>query len=101
MSIDSVYEQWEQQVTQKGIERGLERGLERGREQGREQGRELEAKRTLHMLYEARFGAMPSAITAMIEATHDMAKLENWILLAATRPPEELTAAVQAGASAP
>ena len=93
MSIDSVYEQWEQQVTEKGIERGLERG--------REQGRELEAKRTLHMLYEARFGTMPSAITATIEATHDTAKLEHWILLIATRSPEEFTAAVQAGASAP
>jgi hypothetical protein len=89
MSIDSVYEQWEQQVTEKGIERGLERG------------RELEAKRTLHMLYEARFGTMPSAITATIEATHDTAKLEHWILLVATRSPEEFTAAVQAGASAP
>jgi hypothetical protein len=88
MSIDSVYEQWEQQVTEKGIELGIERG------------RELEAKQTLRMLYEARFGPMPDALTAMIEATHDTAALQRWSLLAATRSLEEVTAAMQAGASA-
>jgi hypothetical protein len=81
MSIDSVYEQWEQQVTEKT--------------------REQEAKQTLRMLYEARFGAMPSTIAAAIEATHDVTALKRWILLVATRSPEEFTAAVLAGVSAP
>jgi hypothetical protein len=85
MSIDSVYEQWERQVAQKGIE----------------QGRELALKQTLRMLYEARFGAMPGALTATIAAAHDTAVLEPWILLVATRSPEDVAAAVQAGASAP
>jgi hypothetical protein len=85
MSIDSVYEQWEQQVTEKA----------------REQEREMGAKRTLRMLYEARFGAMPGAFAAAIEATHDVAALEHWILLVGTRSLEEVTAAVLAGASAP
>jgi hypothetical protein len=81
MSIDDVYEQWERQVTQKGIEQGLAQ----------------EAKQILHMLYEARFGPMPDAIAATIEATHDTAKLESWMVLVVMRSPEEVAAAVQAG----
>jgi flagellar biosynthesis/type III secretory pathway protein FliH len=89
MSIDSVYEQWERQVTQKAFEQGYAEGFELEREST--------VKRMLRLLYEARFGALPDALTATIEATHDVATLERWIILAGTRSPEEVTAAVQAG----
>jgi hypothetical protein len=43
---------------------------------------------------------MPSVLAATIEATRDIAKLEHWMVLIGTRSQEEVTAAVQAGASA-
>jgi hypothetical protein len=83
MSIDSVYEQWERQVTEKA----------------RAQAIEQEAKQTLNMLYEARFGTMPGAIVEAIAATRDLATLRRWTLLVATRSAEDVAAAVQASAA--
>ena len=79
MSIDGLYEQWEREV--------------------RQATREEDAKRTLRMLYEARFGAVPSAIAAAVAATRDTATLERWIILTGTRTADEVAAAVVAGAA--
>jgi hypothetical protein len=62
----------------------------------REEGLEQEAKRVLGLLYQARFGAMPRAIADAVEATHDTAMLERWLVLVGTRSQEEVAAAVQA-----
>ena len=47
-------------------------------------------------VYEARFGAMPAEVRAMIEGTQVEATLRPWLKLAATRSAEEIAAAVHA-----
>ncbi len=76
MSMPDLYEEWERKI--------------------REQGLEQAAKRVLGLLYQARFGAIPRAIADAIEATHDTATLERWLVLVGTRSQEEVAAAVQA-----
>jgi hypothetical protein len=95
MSTQNLYEEWERKTR----ERGLEQGREQGRAQGREQGREHEAKRVLTMLYAARFGSLPGAIADAIEAAHDVATLERWLVLVGTRPQEDVVAAIKASHS--
>lgn len=55
-------------------------------EQGRMQGRAL----AIIYLYEARFGPMPPALRAVVEAMRDPSTLERWNLLAATGTREEV-----------
>jgi len=64
-------------------------------EQGRKQGIEQGIVRSLVDVYEARFGAVPEAIRAMIEATHDEATLRAWLKLAVTRGADEIVAAIR------
>ena len=85
MSSQDLYEQWEQATIAKGLEKGLEKG----------------AKRTLAMLYEARFGAIPPTIADAIEQTHDTAVLERWVVIVGTKSREEVAAAVRVGSTAP
>ena len=80
MSTHNLYEEWERKIREKGLEQGIEQG----------------AKRALGLLYQARFGAMPRAIADALEATHDTATLERWLVLVGTRSQEEVAAAVQA-----
>ncbi len=65
-------------------------------EQGRKQGIEQGIVRSLSNVYEARFGAMPGEIRAVIEATHDEPTLLRWLTLAGTRGVDEVTAAIRA-----
>jgi hypothetical protein len=76
MSTQNLYEEWERKQREKWLEQG--------------------AKRALALLYQARFGAMPRAIADALEATHDTATLERWLVLVGTRSQEEVAAAVQA-----
>jgi len=76
MSTQNLYEEWERKTREKGFEQG--------------------AKRALALLYQARFGAMPRVIADAVEATHDTAMLERWLVLIGTRSQEEVAAAVQA-----
>ena len=65
-------------------------------EQGRKQGIEQGIARSFVDVYEARFGAMPEAIRAVIEATHDEPTLRAWLKLACTRGADEIAAAIHA-----
>jgi alcohol dehydrogenase class IV len=65
-------------------------------EQGMKQGIEQGIVRSLINIYEARFGAMPEEIRAVIEATHDEPTLLTWLTLAGTRGVDEVTAAIRA-----
>jgi len=65
-------------------------------EQGRKQGIEQGIARSFVDVYEARFGAMPEAIRAVIEATHDEPTLRAWLKLAGTRGADEIAAAIHA-----
>jgi len=69
-----------QELIEQGIEQGIERGI----------------VRSLINLYEARFGAMPEEIRAVIEATHDEPTLLTWLTLAGTRGVDEIIAAIRA-----
>jgi hypothetical protein len=70
----------------------IEQGIEQGRKQGIEQG----IARSLVDVYEARFGAMPDAIRAVIEATHDEPTLRAWLKLTGTRGADEIAATLHA-----
>jgi hypothetical protein len=98
------------------IEDTLERGRQEGRmaaqrkydqlieatqERGRQEGHAEEAKRALTLLYQARFGPMPPALSGALEATRDTATLERWLVLVGTRPEPEVVAALQVDPSAP
>jgi predicted transposase/invertase (TIGR01784 family) len=61
-----------------------------------EQGIKRGIVRSLINIYEARFGAMPEEIRAVIEATHDEPTLLAWLTLAGTRGVDEITAAIRA-----
>jgi predicted transposase/invertase (TIGR01784 family) len=65
---------------QKLIEQGIERGV----------------ARSMIDVYEARFGAMPQEVRAVIEGTHDEPTLRAWLKLAVTRGPDEIAAAIRA-----
>jgi predicted transposase/invertase (TIGR01784 family) len=65
-------------------------------EQGRKQGVAQGIARSLINIYEARFGAMPEEIRAIIEATHEEPTLLTWLRLAGTREVDEITAAIRA-----
>lgn len=80
MSTQNIYEEWERKT----------------RAEGREQG----VRRVIALLYEARFGAMPRALADAIDATHDAAVLEHWIMLVGTRSQPDVAAAIQAESKA-
>jgi hypothetical protein len=52
--------------------------------------------RSLVEIYEARFGAMPGDVRAVIEDTRDEATLLTWVRLASTRSVNEIAAAIRA-----
>jgi hypothetical protein len=71
-----VLETWRQQAVREGIEQGI--------------------VRSLIDIYEARFGAMPEELRAVIEDTHDEPTLRAWLKLAGTRGANEIAAAIRA-----
>jgi hypothetical protein len=46
-------------------------------------------------VYEARFGAIPLELRAMIEETRDEATLDAWLGVVSTRSADEITAALR------
>ena len=75
-----------------GYRRGRRQGLKQGREQGREQG----MRRALLATYEARFGVVPSALAAAVEAIRDADALLEWQAVFSTRSAREIAAALRA-----
>lgn len=92
MSTQNLYEEWERKIREQERKEGHKEGRKEGLERGLEQGQ----KKTLIMLYEARFGAIPRALDDAIKAVHDTATLERWLLLVGTRSKEDVDAALQA-----
>jgi hypothetical protein len=84
MQTQDIVESWRREAVQEGVEKGVQQGLERG------------VARSLIDFYEARFGAMPDDVRAIIEDTHDEATLRGWVKLAGTRSADEVAAAVRA-----
>jgi hypothetical protein len=79
-----LYEQWERQVRREGAEQGVKKGLEQG------------VKKGLVKLYRARFGEMPPAIAAAVEAMHDPGTLDRWLDLFEVKSADEIAAALSA-----
>ena len=108
MHTQDIVENWRQEAIQEGVKQGIERGIEQGIEQGIErgieqgiergikQGSERATARSLVDVYEARFGAMPEDLRAVVDDTHDEPTLRAWIKLAGTREAHEIAAAIRA-----
>ena len=80
MHTQDIVETWRQEAVREGIEQGIEQGI----------------ARSLIDVYEARFGAMPEELRAVIENTHDEPTLRAWLKLAGTRGADEIAAAIRA-----
>lgn len=83
-STDQVYEEWKQRMLNQGLEEGLQKGRRMGLQQGLQQG--------LLAIYEARFGAVPEDLEAVIGRTHDADLLRRWFTLVTTAPASEISA---------
>ncbi|AGX86601.1 transposase-like protein [Candidatus Symbiobacter mobilis CR] len=100
---------YEAKGMQVGIEQGMEQGLLQGRQQGMQQGMQqglqtgmnqgqhLEAIRTLHKLLAKRFGDVPAALMARIEAA-SLEQIEGWFDFALDAPTLESVFADHTGA---
>jgi hypothetical protein len=84
MNTQDIVETWRREAIQEGVKQGIEQGIERG------------IARSLIDIYEARFGAMPGEIRAVIEDTHDEPTLRAWLKLAGTQGADEIAAVIRA-----
>jgi hypothetical protein len=66
-----------EQFIQEGFDKGLEQGFDKGLEKGIEKGRTQEGQGLLLRLLGQRFGAVPDAIAARVNAA-SLAELEGW-----------------------
>jgi hypothetical protein len=71
-----IVENWRREAIQQGVERGR--------------------ASSLIDIYEARFGAMPDDVRAVVEDTHDEPTLRAWVRLASTRGANEIAATIRA-----
>jgi hypothetical protein len=88
MDTQDIVETWRREAIQEGVAKGLEQGLEKGVRQG--------VAHSLVEVYEARFGAMPEDLRAVVEDTDDEPTLVAWLRLAGTRRADEIGAAIRA-----
>jgi hypothetical protein len=80
MNTQDIVEAWRQEARQQGRQEGVQQGV----------------ASSLIDIYEARFGAIPHDLRAVIEDTHDEAVLRAWLKLAGTRSANELAEAIRA-----
>ncbi|HSR96221.1 MAG TPA: hypothetical protein VLM79_04080 [Kofleriaceae bacterium] len=87
MDTQDIVETWRREAIQEGVQEGLKQGVQEGLKQG--------VARALVEVYEARFGAMPEDLRAVVEDTDDEATLVAWLRLAGTRGTDEIAAAIR------
>ena len=75
MNTQDIVETWRKEAIQEGVQEGVQQSL--------------------IDIYEARFGAVPEEIRAVIEDTHDEPTLRAWLKLAGTRGADEIAAAIR------
>jgi hypothetical protein len=85
--LKSIYKDWEQRVRNEGMEKGIEQGMEKGMEKA--------MREALVSSYQARFGEVPAALRAAVDATSDIAILRGWLPLFTTAAVEDIAAAVR------
>lgn len=71
MDTQDIVENWRREAIQEGVKQGF------------------------FYVYEARFGAMPEDVRAVVEDTHDERTLAAWVRLASTRGADEVAAAIR------
>jgi hypothetical protein len=86
MSTSNLFETFLQQHRDEAMQLGLEQGRKG-------------LRRGIRTVYESRFGPMPAALVAALDATDDLSRLEAWLPKAAIGSAEEIAAALAAGAS--
>lgn len=86
MNTLELYEQWEQHLKTEALEEGVKKGVKKGLEEG--------VKKGLVKLYRARFGSIPPAIAAAVDAMHDAETLERWLDLVEVKSADEIAAAL-------
>ncbi len=97
--MDTVYKQWEEERIEKGRKKGRLEGRKEGRLEGRKEGRLEAHHKGLIAVYEARFGAMPAELRAIVEATNDEEVLLSWYKLVTTPSAEAFSDALKAQVS--
>jgi hypothetical protein len=75
MDTQDIVETWRREAVQEGIEQGREQSLKQG------------VAHSLVEVYEARFGAMPEDLRAVVEDTADEPTLVAWLRLVGTAAP--------------
>jgi flagellar biosynthesis/type III secretory pathway protein FliH len=84
MDTQDIVETWRREAVQEGVQKGLKQGVKQG------------VAHSLVAVYEARFGAMPEDLRAVVEDTDDEPTLVAWLRLAGTRGAGEIAAAIRA-----
>jgi hypothetical protein len=83
MDTQDIVENWRREAIQEGVEQGVKQGVEQG------------IKEVLIDVYEARFGAMPEDLRAVVDDMHDEPTLRTWARLASTRSADEVAATLR------
>lgn len=91
MTMQDLYDQWEERVTA--------RGRAQGEAEGRAQGKAEELVRTLIATYEARFGSIPEALRLALPKHANPEATERWVGLFVTGSAEAIAAALHNGNS--
>jgi hypothetical protein len=99
MDTQDIVETWRREAVQEGVAQGIKQGvaqgIKQGVAQGIKQGVEQGIKQGLIEVYEARFGAMPEDLRAVVEDTDDEPMIVAWLRLAGTRTADEVAAAIR------
>jgi hypothetical protein len=91
MDTQDIVETWRREAVEEGIRQGVVQSRQEGVVQGRQEG----VARSLVEVYQARFGAMPEDLRAVVEDTDDEPTLLTWLRLASTRSADEIAAAIR------
>jgi flagellar biosynthesis/type III secretory pathway protein FliH len=78
MNTQDIVETWRREAVEEGVQQGVKQGV----------------AHSLIEVYEARFGAMPEDLRAVVEDTEDEPTLLAWLRLAGTRSADEIAAAI-------
>lgn len=81
--------------TQDIVEAWENRAIQKGRVEGRVEGRTEGLAQALIDLYEARFGAIPDDLRAVIADTHDDAALRAWVKISGTVSADEIAETIR------
>jgi flagellar biosynthesis/type III secretory pathway protein FliH len=95
MDTQDIVENWRREAIQEGVAQGLKQGVAQGLKQGVAQGLKQGVAQSLVEVYEARFGAMPEDLRAVVDDTDDEPTLIAWLRLAGTRSADEIAVAIR------